>query len=43
VEQRLRKAEEEEPVGVALADHVLINDDLDATLARMDAIIRGAR
>ena len=43
VEQRVRKAEEEEPVGRALADHVLVNDDLDATIARMAEIIRAAR
>lgn len=43
VEQRVRKAEEEEPVGRALADHVLVNDDLDATIARMAGIIRDAR
>ena len=43
VEQRVRKAEEEEPVGRALADHVLVNDDLDATIARMAAIVVAAR
>ena len=43
VEQRVRKAEEEEPVGRALADHVLVNDDLDVTIARMAGIIRDAR
>lgn len=43
VDQRLRKAEEEEPVGVALADHVLINTDLDQTIADMLEIVRAAR
>jgi guanylate kinase len=39
VEQRLRKAEEEEPVGRALADVVVVNDDLDRTTDEMLAII----
>lgn len=39
VEQRVRKAEEEEPVGRALADHVVVNDDLERTVAEMLAII----
>lgn len=43
VEARLRKAEEEEPVGVALADHVVVNDDLDSTIEEMMAIIREHR
>ena len=29
---RLRKAELEEPVGRALADHVVVNDDLEQTI-----------
>ncbi len=41
VDQRLRKAEDEEPVGKALADFVLINDDLAETVAEMlDLIAR---
>lgn len=49
VEQRLRKAEDEEPIGRALADVVVVNDDLDRTIAEMLEIIdrerrsRGAR
>ena len=35
VEQRVRKAEEEEPVGRALADHIVVNDDLDRTVDEM--------
>ena len=40
---RLRKAEEEEPVGMAIADHVVVNDDLEDTIAEMLAIIDAAR
>ncbi len=41
VVQRLRKAEDEEPIGKALADYVLINDDLAATVGEMlDLIAR---
>ena len=36
---RLRKAEMEEPVGVAEADHVVVNDDLDRTVDEMLTII----
>ena len=36
---RLRKAEDEEPVGRALADHVVVNDDLEDTIDEMLAII----
>jgi guanylate kinase len=43
VEERLRKAEEEEPIGVALADHVVVNDDLDSTVDEMLAIIESHR
>jgi guanylate kinase len=39
VEARLRKAEEEEPVGLAISDHVIVNDDLDRTVDEMLAII----
>jgi len=43
VHERLRKAEEEEPIGVQLADHVLVNDDLDTTVAEMLGLVRGHR
>jgi guanylate kinase len=36
---RLRKAEEEEPIGLALADHVVVNDDLDRTVGELQRII----
>jgi guanylate kinase len=45
VAQRVRKAEEEEPIGRALADHVVVNDDLGRTVDEMLSIIdrhRGA-
>ena len=40
---RVKKAEEEEPIGRALADHVVINDDLEGTITEMLAIIDAAR
>jgi guanylate kinase len=40
---RLRKAESEEPVGLELADHVVVNDSLDETVEEMLRIIDGAR
>jgi guanylate kinase len=43
VDQRLRKAEEEEPVGVALADYVIVNLHLDQTIDAMLGIIRNVR
>ncbi len=43
VDQRVRKAEEEEPVGRALADHIVVNDDLDRTVDEMLAIIESHR
>lgn len=39
VEQRVRKAEEEEPIGRALADHIVVNDELERTLDEMLSII----
>lgn len=39
IEKRLRKAEEEEPVGKAIADYVIINDDLESTVDEMNRII----
>jgi guanylate kinase len=43
VEQRIRKADEEEPVGRALADHVVVNDDLAQTVHEMLEIIEHHR
>jgi guanylate kinase len=43
VDERLRKAEDEEPIGLRLADHVVVNDDLASTVDHMLAIIRRAR
>ena len=40
---RLKKAEVEEPIGRGLADHVVVNDDLEKTLDEMLAIIVSAR
>jgi guanylate kinase len=43
VVSRLQKAEDEEPVGLKLADHVVVNDDLETTIDEMLRIIRAAR
>lgn len=43
VQARLRKAEDEEPVGRALADHVVVNDELERTVAEMLQIIEARR
>lgn len=43
IEQRLRKAEDEEPVGKALADYVLVNDDLASTVDEMLSLINQER
>jgi guanylate kinase len=40
---RLRKAEHEEPIGRAQADHVVVNDELDRTVDEMLAIIEAER
>jgi len=40
---RLRKAEDEEPIGLSLADHVVVNDDLETTIEEMLRIIAAAR
>ncbi len=40
---RLKKAEEEEPIGRELADHVVVNDDLETTIEEMLEIVRAAR
>lgn len=41
--ERLRKAEEEEPVGLALADFSIVNDDVDRTVEELLSIINGLR
>lgn len=43
VSARLRKAEAEEPLGRRIADHVLVNDNLDRTVDEMLAVIEGER
>ena len=43
VDQRVRKAEEEEPIGRSIADHVVVNDDLDRTVDEMLEIIAATR
>jgi guanylate kinase len=43
VDQRLRKALDEEPVGLAMADHVVVNDNLDRTVDEMLDIIHRYR
>ncbi len=43
IDQRVRKAEEEEPVGRALADYVVVNDDLGRTVDEMVSIIHACR
>lgn len=39
VAERLQKALDEEPVGMSLANHVVVNDDLERTVAEMMQII----
>jgi guanylate kinase len=41
--ERLRKAEEEEPVGLALADHVVTNDELTRTVDEIAALLTALR
>ena len=43
VRARLRKAEDEEPIGLRLADHVVVNDELQSTIDEMLAIVESAR
>ena len=43
VAARLRKAEDEEPVGKSISDYVVVNDDLDRTVDELVAIIGRAR
>ena len=40
---RLKKAELEEPVGRSLADHVVVNDDLEQTISELMSIIESER
>jgi guanylate kinase len=37
--ERLQKAEEEEPLGIELSDHAVVNDDLEHTVATIVQII----
>ena len=39
IAERLQKALDEEPVGMALANHVVVNDDLERTVGEMIQII----
>ena len=39
VDERLRKALDEEPVGLKLADHVVVNDNLERTVDELLTII----
>jgi guanylate kinase len=43
VDERLQKALDEEPVGLAIANHVVVNDDLARTVDEMMDIIRQHR
>jgi guanylate kinase len=40
---RLKKAEQEEPIGLELADHIVVNDDLEDTIDEMLSIINSHR
>jgi guanylate kinase len=39
VTKRLQKAEQEEPIGLALADHVIVNDEIDRAVTEMQSVI----
>lgn len=43
VAERVRKAEEEEPIGRAIADHVIVNDDLDRAVSEIVELIEKHR
>jgi len=43
VAERLAKAEHEEPIGLAIADHVVVNDDLDRAVDEIGRLIEAAR
>ena len=34
-----QKAEEEEPIGLALADHVVVNDEIDRAVKELQSMI----
>ncbi len=40
---RLRKAEQEEPIGLAIANYVVVNDNLDRTVEELHEIIERER
>ncbi len=40
---RLRKAEQEEPIGLAIANHVVVNDDLQRTVDELAEIVERER
>jgi guanylate kinase len=39
VQARLKKADDEEPIGRAMSDHIVVNDDLDATVNEILRVI----
>ena len=43
VAERLQKAEDEEPIGMELADYVVVNDDLETTISDMLHILDECR
>jgi guanylate kinase len=43
VHARLRKAEKEEPIGRAIADYTVVNDELERTVGEMAAIVARER
>jgi guanylate kinase len=43
VAERLQKAEDEEPIGMKLADYVVVNDDLERTIDEMLSIVTHCR
>ena len=43
VAERLAKAEHEEPIGRALADHLVVNDDLERAVDEIACLIEAAR
>ena len=43
VAERLHKAELEEPIGIELADHIVVNDDLERTIDEMLDIVHRRR
>jgi guanylate kinase len=43
IQKRLRKAEAEEAVGHEIADHIVVNDDLDRAVAEVAGIVASCR